>query len=69
MQHCFSTRFAAMLQNKLQVFCCPFFRILILMKLLFNRVRTDFWIQNSTFPKTIVYFSRLKVTIGEQLRP
>ena len=58
-----------MLQNKLQVFCCPFFRILILMKLLFNRVRTDFWIQNSTFPKTIVYFSRLKVTIGEQLRP
>ena len=26
MQHRYSTRFAAMLQNKLHVFCCPFFR-------------------------------------------
>ena len=24
-QHCYSTRFAAMLQDKLNVFCCPFF--------------------------------------------
>ena len=28
MQHRFSTRFAAMLQNKLYVFGCPFFRTL-----------------------------------------
>ena len=25
MQHCYSTHFAVMLQNKLHVFCCPFF--------------------------------------------
>ena len=28
MQHRYSNRFAAMLQNKLHVFCCPFFRTL-----------------------------------------
>ena len=28
MQHRYSTRFVAMLQDKLHVFCCPFFRTL-----------------------------------------
>ena len=37
-QHRYSTRFAAMMQDKLQVFCCPFFHTLRLFRNILNNV-------------------------------